>query len=42
MHEVIEAQRAALLQLRNDRMISGEVMRRIERDLDLEETRLEI
>jgi monovalent cation/hydrogen antiporter len=40
--EVIEAQRAALLQLRNERVISSEVMRRIERDLDLEETRLEI
>ena len=41
-HEVIEAQRAAIIQLRNDRLISSEVMRRIERDLDLEETRLEI
>ena len=42
MHELIEAQRAALLQLRNDRVISSDVMRRVERDLDLEETRLEI
>jgi CPA1 family monovalent cation:H+ antiporter len=42
MHEVIEAQREALLQMRNEGTISAEVMRRIERDLDLEETRLEV
>jgi monovalent cation/hydrogen antiporter len=42
MHEVYAAQRDALLHLRNDRTISSEVMRRIERELDLEETRLEI
>jgi monovalent cation/hydrogen antiporter len=40
--EVIEAQRAAILDMRNKGDISSEVMRRIERDLDLEETRLEI
>jgi monovalent cation/hydrogen antiporter len=42
MHELIDAQRAALLQLRNERRISSDVMRRVERDLDLEESRLEI
>jgi CPA1 family monovalent cation:H+ antiporter len=42
MHEVIEAQRAAIVRMRNDGLISADVMRRIERDLDLEETRLEI
>ena len=40
MHAVIEAQRAAIVGLRNDRVISGEVMRRVERNL--EESRLEI
>jgi len=39
---VIEAQRVALVQLRNEGAISFDVMRRIERDLDLEESRLEI
>jgi monovalent cation/hydrogen antiporter len=42
MHEVIEAQRAAIVQLRNEGLISAGVMRRVEHDLDLEETRLEI
>ena len=42
MHEIYTAQRAALLELRNSRQISAEVMRRIEHELDLEETRLEI
>lgn len=42
MHELIEAQRAAIVQLRNERLISSDVMRRVERDLDLEESRLEI
>lgn len=42
MHAVIEAQRGAIVRLRNERVISGDVMRRIERDLDLEESRLEI
>jgi monovalent cation/hydrogen antiporter len=42
MHGVIEAQRAAIVEMRNDGLISAEVMRRVERDLDLEETRLEI
>ncbi len=42
MHDVIEAQRAALVRMRNEGRISAEVMRRVERDLDLEESRLEI
>ena len=40
--EVLEAQRGAIVQMRNEGLISAEVMRRVERDLDLEETRLEI
>jgi Na+/H+ antiporter len=42
MHEVIEAQREAIVRLRNERLISSDVMRRVERELDLEESRLEI
>jgi CPA1 family monovalent cation:H+ antiporter len=42
MHGVIEAQRAAIVRMRNEGRISAEVMRRVERDLDLEESRLEI
>jgi Na+/H+ antiporter len=42
MHEIYSAQRRALVALRNEREISSEVMRRVERELDLEESRLEI
>ena len=42
MHEVYTAQRAALVELRNSRAISADVMRRIEHEIDLEETRLEV
>jgi len=42
MHDVIEAQRAAIVQMRNEGTISFDVMRRVERDLDLEESRLEV
>jgi len=42
MHEIYTAQRQALLALRNSRQISSEVMRRVERELDLEESRLEV
>jgi monovalent cation/hydrogen antiporter len=42
LHEVIEAQRAAIVRMRNQGLISSDVMRRVERDLDLEESRLEI
>jgi Na+/H+ antiporter len=42
MHEIYAAQRRELVRLRNTREISAEVMRRVERDLDLEESRLEV
>ena len=42
MHEVIEVQRVEIVRLRDERLISAEVMRRVVRDLDLEEARLEI
>jgi monovalent cation/hydrogen antiporter len=42
MHELFTAQRGALVELRDRGEISAEVMRRIERELDLEEERLEI
>jgi Na+/H+ antiporter len=40
--EVLEAQRRAVVELRNQGEISNEVMLRIERELDLEDSRLEI
>lgn len=39
-HEVIAAERRTAIRLRNQGEISDEVLHRIERDLDLEETRL--
>jgi len=42
LHEVIDAQRITLLALRNSGKINDEAMRRIERELDLEESRLEM
>jgi CPA1 family monovalent cation:H+ antiporter len=42
MKEIFAAERAALVELRNSGEISAEVMRRVERELDLEESRLEI
>ena len=42
MHEIYAAQRHALVELRNSSQISSEVMRRVERELDLEESRLEV
>ena len=42
MHEVYAAQRDELIRMRNGREISADVMRRVERDLDLEESRLEV
>jgi CPA1 family monovalent cation:H+ antiporter len=42
LHEIYAAQRQALVELRNGREISSEVMRRVERELDLEESRLEV
>jgi monovalent cation/hydrogen antiporter len=40
MYELFDAQREELLALRNGREISDEVRRKVERDLDLEESRL--
>jgi monovalent cation/hydrogen antiporter len=42
VREVIDAQRRAVVALRNQGTISNEVMHRIERELDLEDERLEI
>jgi CPA1 family monovalent cation:H+ antiporter len=42
MHELYAVQRRAVVQLRNSGEISSDVMRRIERELDLEESRLEV
>ena len=42
LHEIYAAQRSELIQLRNTRQISSDVMRRVERELDLEEQRLEV
>jgi monovalent cation/hydrogen antiporter len=42
LHELYSAQRHAVVQLRNGGEISNEVMHRLERELDLEESRLEI
>jgi Na+/H+ antiporter len=41
MYELFDAQREELLAMRNAREISDEVRRRVERELDLEETRLQ-
>ena len=41
MHMVFAAQRSAVVELRNGGEISSDVMRRIERELDLEESRLD-
>jgi Na+/H+ antiporter len=42
MHEIYAVQRRELTRLRNQREISAQVMRRVERELDLEEERLEV
>jgi CPA1 family monovalent cation:H+ antiporter len=42
VREVLEAQRAEVVRLRNQGTISNDVMHRIERELDLEDERLEI
>jgi monovalent cation/hydrogen antiporter len=39
--ELLEAERRALVQLRNEGRINDEVMRKVERDLDLEDSRLD-
>ncbi len=42
IHELVGAQRAALIRLRDGDHISDEAFRRVERELDLEEARLEV
>jgi CPA1 family monovalent cation:H+ antiporter len=42
VREVLEAQRAEIVRLRNEGTISNELMHRLERELDLEDERLEI
>jgi CPA1 family monovalent cation:H+ antiporter len=42
VRSVLEAQRGAIVELRNRGEISNDVMHRVERELDLEDTRLEI
>ena len=42
LRELLRAQRKELIRLRNEGEIGDEAMHRIERDLDLEETRLEL
>ena len=42
VHEVAAAQRGELVRLRNSGEITSDVMRRLERELDLEESRLEV
>jgi monovalent cation/hydrogen antiporter len=42
VHELLQAQRQAIVRLRNQGVISNEVMHRVERELDLEDSRLEI
>ncbi len=42
MREVIDAQRHALHELRRERVISDDVMNRVQRELDLEDTRLDL
>jgi CPA1 family monovalent cation:H+ antiporter len=40
--ELLEAERRRIVELRNEGVISSEVMRRVERDLDLEAARLDV
>jgi Na+/H+ antiporter len=40
-HQALEAERQAIVRLRNEGRISDDIMHRIERDLDLEDTRLD-
>ncbi len=41
-HELLEAERSAVVALRNEGRISEDVMQRVTRDLDLEESRLDL
>ena len=40
-HEVLQVERRTLLKLRNERIINDETLRRIQRDIDLAEVRLQ-
>ena len=40
--ELLDAERAALLQLRRERRIGDDILQRVQQDLDLEDTRLDI
>ena len=42
VRELLDVQRATLIRLRNEGVINDDIMRRIERELDLEDSRLEI
>jgi hypothetical protein len=42
MHEIYNAERRALIQLRNEGGVSAEAIGQVMRELDLEESRLEI
>jgi monovalent cation/hydrogen antiporter len=42
MHQIFDAQRETLVELRDGGEVSSEVVRRLERELDLEESRLEV
>jgi CPA1 family monovalent cation:H+ antiporter len=42
MHRIYDAQRETLVGLRDEGEVSGEVIARLERELDLEESRLEV
>ncbi len=42
MRELLDAQHDAVVRMRDERRISSDVMRRVERDIDLEQARLEI
>ena len=42
LHEIFDAQREALIDMRREGRITDDIMHRVERDLDLEESRLEI
>jgi CPA1 family monovalent cation:H+ antiporter len=41
-HELLEAERGAVIALRNDGVITEEVMQRVQRDIDLEDSRLDL
>ena len=42
VRQVLDAQRAEIVRLRNEGVISNDVMHRLEREIDLEDERLEI